>query len=104
VPRLDRPTFLGFRVDYEIDTSKTKLCDAVAASFELQLPGLDPPLRFEALMFALGHKQTSTHVPRNVRFTPESRRYSITSSARASNVGGMLRPSDVAVLRLIAIL
>jgi hypothetical protein len=28
---------------------------------------------------------------------------SITRSARPSNVGGMLRPSDVAVLRLIAI-
>ena len=29
--------------------------------------------------------------------------HSITSSARASSVGGILRPSDVAVLRLITI-
>jgi hypothetical protein len=44
----------------------------------------------------------------DVRFVPKAdilrcgkeRRYSITSSARASNVGGMVMPSALAVLRL----
>src|SRR6516165_12799625 len=78
----------------------------------------------EALMSALGQKQTSAHVgvmsalppkadigtqPRNVCFVPkadiphcsEESRYSITSSARAESVGGISNPSVFAVFRLI---
>ena len=35
-------------------------------------------------------------------FTPANTNYSITSSARASSVGGTVRPSALAVFRLIA--
>jgi len=65
-----------------------------------------------------GPKADMCSARRHVRFTPESghvqskeecplraksghRRYSITSLARASNVGGTVRPSALAVLRLI---
>ena len=50
----------------------------------------------------------SVHHPKNTFATKSAKRrhsptYSITSSARASNVGGMVRPSALAVLRLIFI-
>jgi hypothetical protein len=71
------------------------------------------------LMSALGQNRTLTLVQpmsalppkadigtqsRNVRFVPKADMiaYSITSSARASSVAGISRPSDFAVLRLIA--
>jgi hypothetical protein len=77
---------------------------------------------FEPLMSALGQKQTSGHLqptsalpPKadigtqswNVRFVPKTdilqcgkeRRYSIISSAVASNVCGNVRPNVLAVLR-----
>jgi hypothetical protein len=69
-------------------------------------------------MSALGQKQTSEHVrlmsalppkadigtqPRDVRFVPiaDIAAYSMTSSARESSAGGTVKPSALAVLRLI---
>ena len=53
-----------------------------------------------------GHRETVVDDPNRKWSVHRSSRaitYSITSPARASSVGGMLTPIDVAVLRLIAI-
>src|SRR6516165_2409197 len=60
-------------------------------------------------MSALPPKADIETQPRNVRFVPKAdivrcgkiRRYSITSSARASRVDGMVNSSALAVVRLI---
>ena len=54
-------------------------------------------------MFALPPIPDICSAPAHVRFVPiaDIEPYSITSSARASNVGGTVRPSSLAVLRLI---
>src|SRR6516225_1247807 len=65
-------------------------------------------LEYVRAMSALPPKADIGTQPWNVRFVPEADiprcgrnwRYSITSSARASTAGGMVRPSTFAVFRL----
>jgi hypothetical protein len=71
-------------------------------SEELNLSGCLPGyLRKRTSLDAVGMSQTcqfQTHTPQQ---TASLRRYSITTSARPSSVGGIVRPIDFAVLRLI---
>jgi hypothetical protein len=68
-------------------------------------PKSTPAGRFERSLLVWGQKRSCGHVGCNVRISrkqPIRHRYSITSSARASSVGGISRPSALAVLRLMA--